>query len=90
MRKKKRSPNLSKYDAPLKIQFERGVNAFKGKQYIRNINTVKVIATVSPYKENTMQHREWQRGYNFAYFKNLERVKREEARRRSNEVHAVT
>jgi hypothetical protein len=36
-----------------------------------------------------MQHREWQRGYNFAYFKNLERVKREEARRRSQEVHAV-
>ncbi len=90
MRKKKRSPNLSKYDAPLKIQFERGVNAFKGKQYIRNINTVKVIATVSPYKENTMQHREWQRGYNFAYFKKLEGVKRAEARRRSNEVHAVT
>ena len=89
MRKKKRSPNLSKYDAPLKIQFERGVNAFKGKQYIRNINIVKVIATVSPYKENTMQHREWQRGYNFAYTKQLEKVKRDEARRRSQEVHAV-
>ena len=50
---------------------------------------IKIIATVSPYNENTMQHREWQRGYNFAYFKQLEKVKREEARRRSQEVHAV-
>ena len=31
MTKKKRNPNLNKYDAPLRIQFERGVNAFKGK-----------------------------------------------------------
>ena len=87
--KKKRNPNLSKYDAPLRIQFERGVNAFKGKQYIQTVNKNKIIATVSPYNPNTMQHREWQRGYNFAYFKNLEKVKREEARRRSQEVHAV-
>ena len=87
--KKKRNPNLSKYDAPLRIQFERGVNAFKGKQYIQTVNKNKIIATVSPYNPNTMQHREWQRGYNFAYFKNLERVKREEARRRSQEIHAV-
>ena len=87
--KKKRNPNLSKYDAPLRIQFERGVNAFKGKQYIQTVNKNKIIATISPYNPNTMQHREWQRGYNFAYFKNLERVKREEARRRSQEVHAV-
>ena len=87
--KKKRNPNLSKYDAPLRIQFERGVNAFKGKQYIKTVKKTKIIATVSPYNPNTMQHREWQRGYNFAYFKNLERVKREEARRRSQEVHAV-
>ena len=48
----------------------------------------KIIATVSPYNSNTMQHREWQRGYNFAYFKNLEKVKRDEVRRRSTTVHA--
>ena len=59
MKKKKRNPHLSKYDAPLRIQFERGVNAF-GKQYIRNVDGHKIIATVSPYNENTMQHREWQ------------------------------
>ena len=74
MKRKKRNPSLSKYDAPLRIQFERGVNAFKGNQYIRN--------------SNTMQHREWQRGYNSAYFKQLEKVKRNESRRRSQEVHA--
>ena len=34
--KKKRNPNLSKYDAPLRIQFERGIKAFRGRQYIRN------------------------------------------------------
>ena len=89
MRKKKRNPNLSKYDAPLRIQFERGVNAFRGKQYIQNVKGKKVIATVSPYNLNSMQHREWQRGYNSAYFKQLEKVKREEARRRSEKVYAV-
>ena len=86
---KKRNPSLSKYDAPLRIQFERGVNAFKGKQYIQTVKKTKIIATVSPYNPNTMQHREWQRGYNFAYFRQLEKVKRDEARRRSQEVHAV-
>ena len=89
MKKKKRNPHLSKYDAPLRIQFERGVNAFRGKQYIRNVDGHKIIATVSPYNENTMQHREWQRGYNFAYFKQLEKLKRGESRRGSKEVHAV-
>ena len=89
--KKKRNPSLIKYDAPLRIQFERGVNAFKGKQYIRNVykKSAKIICTESPYNTNTMQHREWQRGYNFAYFRQLEKVKRDEARRRSQEVHAV-
>ena len=89
MKKKKRNPHLSKYDAPLRIQFERGVNAFRGKQYIRNVDGHKIIATVSPYNENTMQHREWQRGYDFAYFKQLEKLKRGESRRGSKKVHAV-
>ena len=82
MKKKKRNLNLSKYDAPLRIQFERGLNAFKGKQYIQTVRSkdAKIIATVSPYNPNTMQHREWQRGYNFAYYRQAER---NEARRRS-------
>ena len=97
IKKKKRNPNLSKYDAPLRIQFERGLNAFKGKQYIRNVivstdnpynkESAKIIATENPYNSNTMQYREWQRGYNLAYFKNLEKLKRDENRRRGKEVY---
>ena len=83
MKQKKRNPNLSKYDAPLRIQFERGLNAFRGKQYIRNVDGNKIIATENPYNSNTMQHREWQRGYNFAYYKQLEKVKQYEDRRGS-------
>ena len=88
LKNRKRNPNLSKYDAPLRIQFERGVKAFKGKQHLKTIEDNKIIATTSPYSVNSMQHREWQRGYNFAYFKNLKRVKNAEARRRSEEIHA--
>ena len=29
LKQKKRNPNLSKYDAPLRIQFERGLNALE-------------------------------------------------------------
>ena len=87
LKQKKRNPNLSKYDAPLRIQYERGLNAFRGKQYIRSVDGVKIIATENPYNSNTMQYREWQRGYNFAYFKQLEKVKQNESRRRSKEVH---
>ena len=74
--KRKRNPNLSKYDAPLKIQFTRGISDFKrGK-----IN--------NPFHPNTMQAREWERGFNLSYFQRLERVKQDEVRRRSEEVHA--
>ena len=74
--KRKRNPNLSKYDAPLKIQFSKGMTDFKrGK-----IN--------NPYHLNTMQAREWERGYNISYFQRLERVKRDEDRRRSEKIHA--
>ena len=74
--KRKRNPNLSKYDAPLKIQFTRGISDFKrGK-------------IVNPYHLNTMQAREWERGLNVSYFQRLERVKRDENRRRSEKIHA--
>ena len=55
MKRKKRNPNLSKYDAPLRIQFERGLNAFRGNQYIKSVNGIKIIATEKPYSSNTMQ-----------------------------------
>ena len=73
MKKKKRNPNLSNMMHPYIFSLN-GVNAFKGNQYIRNVDGHKIIATVSPYNSNTMQHREWQRGYNSAFFKQLEKV----------------
>ena len=58
---------LGKYDAPLKLQFNQGITGFK-------------LNKNNPFKENSMQHREWQRGYNFAYFK---QATRNESRKRS-------
>ena len=47
-------------DAPLRIQVEKGHRAFhRGK-------------LTNPYKLNTSFHQEWQRGFNKAYFENLE------------------
>jgi len=76
LKNRKRNPNLSKYDAPLKIQFSKGMSDFKrGK-------------VVNPYNSNTMQSREWERGFNLSFLQRLERVKKDEARRRSEEIHA--
>ena len=70
-----RRHGLAKYDAPLRIQFEKGYHAFK-----RGIIS-------SPFSFNTTQYREWQRGFNSAYFANLKKVKYYETRRRGKEVH---
>lgn len=35
---------------------------------------------VNPYPENTTRHRDWQFGFNKAYFFNLEKVKQRESR----------
>ena len=68
----KRKKHLSKYDAPLSIQFGWGYKAFKRG------------SLDSKLKQNSMQHREWQRGFNTAYFENLKKVKqREQIRARS-------
>ena len=73
--KTRQERGLGKYDAPLSLQYNQGFSAFK-----RNKN--------NPFGENTMQAREWQRGYNVAYFVKLERVKDAESRRRSEKIHA--
>ena len=65
----KRKKHLSKYDAPLSIQFGWGYKAFKKG------------SLDSRLKRNTMQHREWQRGWNTAYFENLKKVKQHEQTR---------
>ena len=74
-KKRKRNPNLSKYDAPLKIQFTKGMSDFKRGKII------------NPYHSNTMQSREWLRGFNTSFYQRLERVKKDEARRRSEKLH---
>mgnify|MGYP004463804547 CR=1 FL=1 len=49
-------------DVPLRIQVEKGQRAFhKGK-------------LINPYKANTSFCKEWERGFNKAYFENLEKL----------------
>ena len=61
---------LGKYDAPLRMQYEKGYSDFKkGK-------------LMNPFHEDTMQFREWNRGFNVAYFEQLKKVKEYEARGR--------
>ena len=69
-----RRHGLSKYDAPLKIQFQKGYDSFK-RGRIRN-----------PFNPNSMQYREWERGFNLAFSQNLKRVKNYELRNRSKRV----
>lgn len=38
---------------------------------------------VNPYNKNTPKHRDWEFGFNKAWFRNLERVKEKNARRGS-------
>lgn len=37
---------------------------------------------VNPYSQKSYLYREWERGYNFSYFENLEKVKKNETRTR--------
>jgi hypothetical protein len=53
---------LGKYDAPLRFQYDQGYSAFKRGKII------------NPFHKDTMQCREWERGFNKAYFEQLKRV----------------
>ena len=66
---------LGKYDAPLKVQFQRGYEDFtRGR-----VN--------NPFHMDTMQFREWNRGFNKAFSENLKRVtKHEQTRDRGREL----
>jgi hypothetical protein len=57
-----RQGGLTKYDAPLKIQAQKGGTAFKRGH------------TACPFNANSMQAREWWRGWNNEYFTNLSTV----------------
>ena len=61
---------LGKYDAPLRMQYEKGYSDCKKGRLI------------NPFHEDTMQFREWNRGFNVAYFEQLKRIKEYEARGR--------
>ena len=74
--KTRQERGLGKYDAPLSLQFNQGFSAFRRHKL------------VNPFSDMTMQSREWQRGFNSAYYIQLERVKNAEARRRSEKIHA--
>ena len=66
--------NLGKYDAPLVIQFKKGVDDFhRGR-------------LSNPFHQNTMQYREWIRGFNKAYFDRLKKVKKYESKERSRSM----
>ena len=74
IKKTRESRGLGKYDAPLKVQFNTGYDGFK---YNRPVN---------PFHKDTMQFREWNRGFNRAYFDNLKRVKDNEFKKRSRAI----
>ena len=65
---------LGKYDAPLKVKQTMGYNSFKKGTHI------------NPYPKDTMQYREWNRGYNKAYYDNLNWVSKYETRARGRKV----
>ena len=70
----KRRPKL-KNDPPLSIQYSKGYAAFFiDKQWLRKVGDATVIITACPFKQHTMQARDWQRGYDTAYFDNLEKL----------------
>lgn len=65
--KSRASRGLGKHDAPLRVQYQMGYSVFKNGSSL-----------TSPFDKDTMQHREWERGFNKAYFEQLKRVKEHE------------
>jgi len=78
-----RRNGLSKYDAPLIVQYEWGYQDFS--TWGNTVDNKKIKPKVErKLHPNSMQFREWQRGWNDAYAANLKRVKgNEQARARS-------
>ena len=72
----------------IKHMFDRGYASFTGKPFTRTVRGAKVIIATPPKKSNALEQKEWERGYNAAYFNQLEKVKKNEVRRRSEEIHA--
>jgi hypothetical protein len=69
-----RRNGLSKYDAPLRIQYQWGYDAFKrGGRLVKRGKRILFEENRPNIDPNTMQYREWQRGWNDAYFEQLEK-----------------
>ena len=68
------SRGLGKYDAPLKLQHQMGYNGFKRGRI------------ANPFSEDTMQYREWNRGFSKAFYDNLSRITKDETTTRSRSV----
>jgi hypothetical protein len=67
--KNNRSFRLKKYDAPLRIQYTWGYEAFKSGGKFFKVKGKQVFQEHRPNIDpNTMQYREWMRGWNDAYF----------------------
>ena len=61
---------LGKYDAPLRMQYDKGYADFRNGR------------VGNPFHEDTMQYREWERGFNDAYYEQLKRIQQYEIRGR--------
>ena len=69
-----RRNGLSKYDAPLRIQYQWGYDAFKrGGRLVKRGKRILFEENRPNIDPNTMQYREGQRGWNDAYFEQLEK-----------------
>tara|TARA_S200002703_G_scaffold68049_1_gene59158 strand:- start:31 stop:273 length:243 start_codon:yes stop_codon:yes gene_type:complete len=69
-----RRNGLSKYDAPLRIQYQWGYEAFKrGGRLVKRGKQILFEENRPNIDPNTMQYREWQRGWNDAYYEQLEK-----------------
>jgi hypothetical protein len=74
IKKSRTQRGLGKYDAPLAWQHRMGYDSFKNNKQ------------ANPFPEDTMQYREWNRGYNKAYYDNLNWVHKYESKTRSRTV----
>ena len=55
---------------------KQGARAFRFPKFA-TVNGYTVVKG-NPYKVDTEEHRQWEQGYNEAYFKNLDRIKKRE------------
>ena len=79
-----RRNGLGKYDAPLRIQYQWGYDAFKrGGRLVKRGKQILFEENRPNIDPNTMQYREWQRGWNDAYFEHLEKGQYNGAKGRS-------